>query len=313
MALAPCFVSFAAIVFISSFINSLLLPSAHPLDLNATILPIFDVDLLEFSLNLEYLEADFFLFGSFGQGLERVAPNLTRGSPPPIGAQKANLDSNTNGLILQFGYQEVGHIKAIINVVRGFPRPQLDLSASTFAKVMDQAFDRPLQPPFNPYANNVSFLIAAYLIPYVGLTGYVDTIPKLFSTTSRKLVSGLLGIESGQDAVIRALLYPLRQVKVPPYDIDVDEFTRRISNLRNTLGRAGSKDEGLTVQVNEGAEGRVQGNVLAGDQFSLAYNRTPEEILRIVYGSGNASIPGGFFPKGAGGRIARSHLPNGYH
>ncbi|KAB2067849.1 hypothetical protein ES319_A09G256400v1 [Gossypium barbadense] len=282
MALAPCFVSFAAIVFISSFINSLLLPSAHPLDLNATILPIFDVDLLEFSLNLEYLEADFFLFGSFGQGLERVAPNLTRGSPPPIGAQKANLDSITNGLILQFGYQEVGHIK-------------------------------PLQPPFNPYANNVSFLIAAYLIPYVGLTGYVDTIPKLFSTTSRKLVSGLLGIESGQDAVIRALLYPLRQVKVPPYDIDVDEFTRRISNLRNTLGRAGSKDEGLTVQVNEGAEGRVQGNVLAGDQFSLAYNRTPEEILRIVYGSGNASIPGGFFPKGAGGRIARSHLPNGYH
>ncbi|MBA0801501.1 hypothetical protein Gohar_011865 [Gossypium harknessii] len=198
MALAPCFVSFAAIVFISSFITSLLLPSAYPLDLNATILPIFDVDLLEFSLNLEYLEADFFLSTSYW---------------------------------------------AIKNVVRGFPRPQLDLSASTFAKVLDQAIDSPLQPPFNPYANN--------------------------------LVTGLLGIESGQDAVIRALLYPLRLAK--------------------------------------GGEGRVQGNVLAGDQFSLAHNRTPEEILRIVYGSGNESIPGGYFPKGAGGRIARSHLPNGYH
>ncbi|MBA0616554.1 hypothetical protein Godav_016596, partial [Gossypium davidsonii] len=202
---------------------------------------------------------------------------LISSCPPPIGAQKANLDSITNGVILQFGYQEVGHIKAIKNVVRGFPRPQLDLSASTFAKVIDQAIDSPLQPPFNPYANN--------------------------------LVTGLLGIESGQDAVIRALLYPLRLAKVPPYDIDVDEFTRRISNLRNTLGRAGSKDESLTVPVNEGGEGRVQGNVLAGDHFSLAYNRTPEEILKIVYGSGNESIPGGYFPKGAGG----SHLPNGYH
>ncbi|KAB2014945.1 hypothetical protein ES319_D09G262900v1 [Gossypium barbadense] len=257
MALAPCFVSFAAIVFISSFITSLLLPSAYPLDLNATILPIFHVDLLEFSLNLEYLEADFFFI--------------------------------TNGVILQFGYQEVGHIKEIKNVVRGFPMPQLDLSASTFAKVIDQAIDSPLQPPFNPYANNVSFLIAAYLIPY------------LFSITSKKLVTGLLGIESGQDVVIRALLYPLRLAKVPPYDIDVDEVTRRISSLRNTLGRAGSKDESLTVPVNEGGEGRVQGNVLAGDQFSVAYNRTPEEILKIVYGSGNESIPGG------------PHLPNGYH
>lgn len=70
--------------------------------------------------------------------------------------------------------------------MRGFPRPQLDLSASTFAKVIDQAFDMPLQPSFDPYANNISYLIAAYSIPYVGLIGYVGTIAKLFSTTSKK-------------------------------------------------------------------------------------------------------------------------------
>lgn len=99
MALAPCFVSFAAIVFISSFITSLL-PSAYPLDLNATILPIFDVDLLEFSLNLEYLEAEFFLFSSQGRGLDMLAPNLTQGGPPPIGVQEANLDSITRVVIL---------------------------------------------------------------------------------------------------------------------------------------------------------------------------------------------------------------------
>jgi hypothetical protein len=38
-----------------------------------------------------------------------------------------------------------------------------------------------------------------------------------------------------------------------------------------------------------GAEGRIGGKVLSGDEFSLGYARTPEEILRVVYGSGNES------------------------
>ena len=123
-----------------------------------------------------------------------------------------------------------------------------------------------------------------------------------------QLVAGLLGVESGQDAVIRELLYEHAFEKVEPYDISVAEFTDRISELRNTLGRDGVKDEGLVVPPARGAEGRIAGNVLAGDKNSLAYDRTPEEILRIVYGDGNERVPGGFYPKGANGRIARSYL-----
>jgi len=68
------------------------------------------------------------------------------------------------------------------------------------------------------------------------------------------------------------------------------------------------KDEALVVAPGKGAEGKSIGNVLAGDRDSLAYDRTPEEILRIVYGGGDEHVPGGFYPKGANGRIARSHL-----
>lgn len=125
-----------------------------------------------------------------------------------------------------------------------------------------------------------------------------------------QLVAGLLGVESGQDAVIRALLYERAMKKVEPYGISVAEFTDRISELRNSLGRDGVKDEGLVVPPVRGAEGRIAGNVLAGDKNSLAYDRTPEEILRIVYGDGNERVPGGFYPKGANGRIARSYLHN---
>ncbi|KAK8551746.1 hypothetical protein V6N12_040370 [Hibiscus sabdariffa] len=149
-----------------------------------------------------------------------VAPYLVEGGPSPIGAQKANLNTLTNDIILQFAHQEVGHLKAIKKTVKGFPRPQLDFSASLFAKV-----------------ENVS-----------------------------------------------------------PYQFVVAEFTK--PSLVGSYPRP-----------------QLDFKMLAGDQFSLAFDRTPEEILRIVHGSGNETVPGGFFPKGGNDNIARSHLhsANGYH
>jgi hypothetical protein len=116
-----------------------------------------------------------------------------------------------------------------------------------------------------------------------------------------QLVAGLLGVESGQDAVIRTLLYERRALKVKPYGVSVAEFTDRISNLRNILGSGGVKDIGLDGYGNVG-------QILASDKFSLSFSRTPTEILRVVYGNGNESVPGGFYPKGGSGRIAKFYL-----
>ncbi|KAL0011894.1 hypothetical protein SO802_007002 [Lithocarpus litseifolius] len=221
--------------------------------------------------------------GRIGHGLDKVAPNLTKGGPTPIGAKQANLDHFTQDIIKQFAFQEVGHLRAIQKKVKGFPRPLLDLSKESFAKVVDTAFGGKLTPPFDPYANGINFLLASYLIPYVGLTGYVGTIPKLKAPASRRLVAGLLGVESGQDAVIRAYLYEHAHEKVKPYGLTVAEFTHSFSELRDKLGHAGYKDEGLVVPLSKGAEGEVTGNVLAGDEDSVAFDRTAKEILRIVY------------------------------
>ncbi|XP_027192138.1 ferritin-like catalase Nec2 [Cicer arietinum] len=262
-----------------------------------------DSDHIEFALNLEYLEAEFFLYGSSGHGLDVVAPKLAEGGPSPIGGKLAELSPIVKDIIYQFALQEVGHLSE---------RVPLDLSKSSFAKVMDSAFGRPLVPPFDPYANDINFLLASYVIPYVGLTGYVGANPLLQNATSRKLVGGLLGVESGQDAVIRTLLYQADNQKllVKPYGVSVAEFTNRISILRNKLGHGGLKDEGLVVSKKQGSEGSVSGNILAGDKYSLSYPRTPQEILRIVYGSGNESVTGGFYPHGGKGRIATSYLKN---
>ncbi|KAF4354309.1 hypothetical protein G4B88_007438 [Cannabis sativa] len=242
---------------IVAFVLVLLLPKylANNNNIGSSVLN-SDVDLLEFPLNLEFLETEFFLYGALGYGLDRVAPHLTKGGPSPVGATKANLDNITADIITQFGFQEVGHLRAIQHTVKGFPRPLLNLSSSVFAG----------------------------------------------------LLAGLLGVESGQDAVIRALLYERKEMTVEPYNITVAEFTERISELRNRLGRTDVTDEGLVVPIDLGAEGKVSGNVLSANQDSLSYGRTPAEILRIVYGNGNERVAGGFFPKGANGRIARSYL-----
>lgn len=90
-----------------------------------------------------------------------------------------------------------------------------------------------------------------------------------------------------------------------PYETTVGELTGRISELRNKLGRAGLKDEGV---LRLDGKGKIRGKILAGDKFSVGYGRSPQEILRILYGGGDEHVPGGFFPWGANGRIARFHM-----
>lgn len=71
--------------------------------------------------------------------------------------------------------------------MKGFPRPFLDLTASNFDKIIENAMGRKLKPQFDPYANSLNYLLASYIIPYVGLTGYVGANPKLKSPRSKRV------------------------------------------------------------------------------------------------------------------------------
>ncbi|KAH7352048.1 hypothetical protein KP509_19G026500 [Ceratopteris richardii] len=275
-------------------------------------IPDSDADNILVALNLEYLECEFFLYAVTGEGLDSVEPSLAGGGPSPIGPERANLDALTGDIIYQFALQEIGHLRAIKQTIPDmFPRVQLDLRKEVFSSSMEAALGTQLQEPFNPYNDSLSFLLASYLIPYVGLTGYVGAIPNLQSERSKRLVAGLLAVESGQDAVVRTLLYQRKDDEVPALSMKVSEVTNKLSELRNKLGGKGNVDEGLEVSSCLGAEGKVTGNSLAGDNNSVGYARTPAEIFRIVYGSGNESVPGGFYPQGCKGRFAESFLaPN---
>ncbi|XWS46684.1 hypothetical protein CRYUN_Cryun14cG0089000 [Craigia yunnanensis] len=201
-------------------------------------------------------------------GLDAFAPELVKGGPPPIGARKANLDPITRRIIEEFGYQEIGRLRAIVTTVGGIQRPLLDISSENFAKLVDKALGYCLDPPFDPYADTTNFLLASYALPYKGLVGYVGTIPYLANYISRRLVASLLVVESGQDAVLRALLSEKACEKVIPYDITVSYFTNMISGIRNKLAKCGIKDEGLIVPLELGAENRNTSNILSANTNS---------------------------------------------
>jgi hypothetical protein len=121
-------------------------------------------------------------------------------------------------------------------------------------------------------------------------------------------LAGLLSVESAQDAVVRGWLFERLYQVVEPYKYTVGEFTDRISKLRNRLAMCGIRDEGLIVPPELGAEMKLCTNVISANADSVSYRRTPKEILRIVYGTGDEHIPGGFLPNGANGEIARMYL-----
>ncbi|KAJ3683729.1 hypothetical protein LUZ60_013956 [Juncus effusus] len=268
----------------------------------------YDKPPFHFALNLEFTEAEWFLHGALGVGLNEIAPGLSFGGPPPIDGKKANLDELTQQIIEEFGYQEVGHVRYIESVFGPIPRPLIDLSKENWARLMDMAFGYKLEPPFDPYCDSLHYMVATYMLPYVGINGYTGTNPNLDGYYSKRALAGLLGVESAQDAVIREYLFERKEKIVEPYNKTVAEFTVRISDLRNRLAMCGVKDEGLIVPRVLGAEMRICTNVISANENSVTYSRTPREILRIMYLTGDEHIPGGFWPGGGNGEIARMYL-----
>lgn len=70
---------------------------------------------------------------------------------------------------------------------KAVPRPQLDISRSVWARFLAQALEQELIPPFNPYNDTISFLVAAQVLPYAALSAYFDQSSHIVGQEAQKV------------------------------------------------------------------------------------------------------------------------------
>ena len=274
-----------------------------------------DVAILNFALNLEYLEAQFYLNALTGTGLS--ANDLAGGAstngvystpgatPVPAGNTAVPFATPIIRQLAQtIAADEQAHVRFIkaaltANGASPVPAPVLDVSAAgAFSTLAVAAGLIQKGQTFNPYQDENAFLLGGYIFEDVGVTAYGGAAG-LISMGSELIqyAASILAVEAYHAGTIRTLLI-LR---------GGGAATDLVSNLRSTLssgvgealnGTNGSDDFGTLDTTNNVV-------VLAPlDANALTFRRTTTQVLNIVYGSGNAIGTGGlFFPQGMNGTI----------
>ncbi len=252
-------------------------PSATP------VAAITDADILNFALNLEYLEAEYYLRGVNGSGLSSADSGGSTASV--VGGRAVTFSTPAYQQYAQeVASDELAHVRFLRNRLGGgaVARPAINFT-DTFNTLAQLAG---LGSTFDPFANENNFLLGAFVFEDVGVTAYKGASPLLVNKDYLEAAAGILAVEAYHSGSARTLIYNAGQNAIAA--------ANAISGVRAQLGNG--KDQGVTVN---GAE-----NIVPTDGNSIAYSRSTSEVLRIVYGSSSATASsGGFFPNGVNGTI----------
>jgi hypothetical protein len=254
--------------------------------------PDLDVAVLNFALNLEYLEAEFYLQAAFGRGLS----NADAGNgPASVGGRQLTyvgvtdkekaLDAAVKAYIEEIAIDEENHVKFLRKALgdKAVPRPKINIGGApgdAFYEAGKAASDGALLG-FDPYANALFFLHGAFVFEDVGVTAYKGASPLITNPGYLEAAAGILAVEAYHAGEIRTLLYSQKDV-VAAAGLKVSQIVQAISNLRDN-GKA---------------------NILPTDKDSIAFSRSTRQVLNIVYGAKDAT-KGLFFPEGLNGAITK--------
>jgi len=262
-----------------------------------------DADILNFALNLEYLEAQFYSYAATGAGLDGALLTGTGTQGAVTAGQKANLTSKAViAYAKEIAADELKHVKFLRGALgsAAVAQPAIDVSAAgAFTTAAQAAGVVPAGTQFNPYASDEAFLLGAYIFEDVGVTAYHGAAPLLTSKTYLAAAAGILAVEAYHAGLIRTALYSLG-VATPAPAIDPFVATAKISALRAKLDGTNNDDYGIA-----GSDPTIS-NVVDADSDALAYSRTAAQVLNIVYGNPAAVTMGLFFPAGVNGTINTS-------
>lgn len=244
-----------------------------------------DEDIFNFALNLEYMEAEYYLRGTTGRGIAEEDIGSKAGEVK--GGHEVNFEFK---YIRQFGEElaqnELAHVRFYRKTLgeKAVSRPAIDFEAG-FKGAAEAAG---LGSDFDPFANDMTFLLGGMLFEDVGVTAYAGAAPLIKEKKHLEAAAGILAVEAYHMGMARSQLYRMGE--------KAWEAANAISDARDKVDGSEDKDQGIQV------EGKA--NFVPSTQDAMAFRRTPQEVLRIVYLSDkDGTSSGGFYPEGMNGAI----------
>ncbi|HEX5259267.1 MAG TPA: ferritin-like domain-containing protein [Sphingomicrobium sp.] len=251
----------------------------------AQSLSVGDTDILNFALNLEYLEAEYYLRGVVGLTLDQALRGNFGGTVR--GGRKVTFSNPLHDGIMRNITEDEMHHVAFLHSANGsaaVPRPPIDFDAG-FAAVGQAAG----LPGFDPFANELNFFLGAFLFEDVGVTAYKGSARNIRNKQILESAAGILASEGYHAGSIRTVIYKMGGAW--------RQGAAAISNTRDQLDGPQDLDQPVDTVG-------PMSNVVPSNYNGIAYGRTPQHVLNIVYGNPAAGImQGGFFPEGLNGRI----------
>jgi hypothetical protein len=322
-------------------------------DAQATVAAYTDNDILNFALNLEYLESNFYYLAAFGTTIDVASASSTSagagvmaisgvpgnntagvsaGVVANVGVAGAPAASTLKvpfvtpaiaGYAVETAVEEGKHVAALRGALGtlAVAQPMMNLTPALFDALAGLAGIPSSARPFNPYANEQSFLLGAYIFEDVGVSAYHGAAPLITGkTTILPVATGILAVEAYHAGLVRTSLTVADNAGTYFPAGTLATLTGILSTFRNGASQAKNPgtnpedpspdDYGLATQMvtlNAGAVVATQivdAPPLSAAAPATAFARTTGQVLNIVTAGGAVTgsiAKGGFFPNGLNG------------
>ncbi len=270
-------------------VSSLLVPSTA----SAQESTVTDADILNFALNLEYLEAEYYAKAYYGVGLVALGVLTDADRPANITYPRTARVSFYNPFIYNYAAEiandEIAHVSFLRQALGDAAVLEPEIELRTSFDVLASAAG--LGDTFDPFESEVNFLLGSFIFEDVGVTAYHGAAGLISNKDFIPPAAGILSVEAYHASIVRSTLYNLN------YGTDgtLAEAVNKISDLRDSLDGSLDLDQGIT-----NTDGSA--NIVPTDEDGLVFARTTRQVLNIVYGQANAT-KGLFFPQGLNGNI----------
>jgi hypothetical protein len=278
-----------------------------------------DADILNFALNLEYLEAEFYLRAATGNGL--LTTDIGGGSASAFqtvgavttgyAAAVPGLTSGQQEILNEIAFEEEQHVRFLRSALgsAAVARPAIDLSNfGPLAVGAGIATAATGAQAFNPFSSFDAFLVGAFIFEDVGVTAYGGAAGLISAAGVASgyltAAAGIMAVEAYHASYVRTSL-TMRAISAGsaaayPYL----GYANAVAALRATLtvgntaapSTANSVETALLLPSSVSSPSSI---VAASPSDAVAFTRTVNQVLHIAYGSPTVGVAkGGFFPNG---------------